>query len=78
MRIDSALIPALLVLSIAGCAVGPNFKPPAAPNVSWLHRRSLTATAATPNVVGGEAQRFVAGADLAGDWWTLFHSPPLN
>jgi hypothetical protein len=25
-------------------------------------------------LAGGEAQRFVPGGDLAGDWWTLFHS----
>ena len=37
----------------------------------------MTATAATA-VAGGEAQRFVKGADIAADWWTLFHSKPLN
>jgi NodT family efflux transporter outer membrane factor (OMF) lipoprotein len=29
-------------------------------------------------VAGGEAQRFVTGQDIAGDWWTLFHSTALN
>jgi outer membrane protein TolC len=38
----------------------------------------LSTTAATPNVAGGEAQNFVEGSDLSGDWWTLFHSQPLN
>ena len=37
----------------------------------------MTATAATP-LPGGEAQHFVKGADIAADWWTLFHSKPLN
>jgi NodT family efflux transporter outer membrane factor (OMF) lipoprotein len=78
MRIDSKLICALLAASIAGCAVGPDFKPPAAPNVSGYTASPLTTTPDTPNVVGGTAQRFVAGADLPGDWWTLFHSPALN
>jgi NodT family efflux transporter outer membrane factor (OMF) lipoprotein len=78
MRIDSTLIPALLMLSIAGCAVGPDFKPPAAPNVTEYTADPLTDTAATPNVVGGDAQRFVAGANLSADWWTLFHSKALN
>ncbi len=36
------------------------------------------ATAATANVSGGEAQRFAEGSDIAADWWTLFHSKPLN
>ena len=78
MRIDSTLIAALLVLSLAGCAVGPDFKPPAGPNVSGYTTDPLTSTAATPDVVGGDAQRFVAGADLSGEWWTLFHSKALN
>ena len=30
------------------------------------------------NVAGGEAQHFAKGGDIAGDWWTLFHSKPLN
>ena len=28
--------------------------------------------------VGGAAQRFVAGRDIPGDWWTLFRSEPLD
>ena len=78
MRIDSILLPALLLSSIAGCAVGPDFKPPAAPNAAGYSAEPLTTTAATRDVVGGDAQRFVAGADLSADWWTLFHSPVLN
>ncbi|MDQ2971608.1 MAG: efflux transporter outer membrane subunit, partial [Pseudomonadota bacterium] len=37
----------------------------------------LTATVST-DVAGGDAQRFAPGADISGDWWTLFHSKPLN
>ena len=37
----------------------------------------MTATVATA-VPGGEAQHFAKGADIAADWWTLFHSKPLN
>jgi NodT family efflux transporter outer membrane factor (OMF) lipoprotein len=29
-------------------------------------------------VPGGAAQQFVAGADIPGQWWTLFHSRALN
>jgi NodT family efflux transporter outer membrane factor (OMF) lipoprotein len=72
------LIPALLLLSITGCAVGPTFKSPAAPNLSGYTAAPLTNTAATADVAGGNAQRFIAGADLPGDWWTLFHSKQLN
>jgi NodT family efflux transporter outer membrane factor (OMF) lipoprotein len=68
----------LIALSMAGCAVGPDFKKPAPPAVAAYTDHPLAETAATPGVAGGEAQRFVAGADISGDWWTLFHSRPLN
>lgn len=70
---------AALTLSIvAGCAVGPNFKKPAAPDVSDYTPHPVSTTAATASVSGGEAQRFVKGSDISADWWTLFHSKPLN
>lgn len=58
-----------------GCAVGPNYKKPAAPKVPGY---TPTTTSTTPNVPGGEAQQFVEGRDIPGEWWTLFHSKPLN
>ena len=61
-----------------GCAVGPDFKQPAAPTVSDYTTQSLATTATTTNAAGGEAQHFSPGADIAGDWWTLFHSRALN
>ena len=67
-----------LMLLMAGCAVGPNFKRPAPPEVSDYTAQPLAATTATPNVPGGQVQRFALGADLSADWWTLFHSAPLN
>jgi len=63
---------------LAGCAVGPNFHRPAAPMVSDYAEPPLTNTVATTNSIGGEAQHFTKVGDLAGDWWTLFHSAPLN
>jgi NodT family efflux transporter outer membrane factor (OMF) lipoprotein len=68
---------ALTLLCMSGCAVGPNFKRPAAPDVSDYAAAPLLTTAAS-NVAGGQAQRFAKGADIAADWWTLFHSKPLN
>lgn len=70
---------AALALLLAGCAVGPDFKPPAAPEVKGYTAAPLAATtASTPGVPGGAAQHFSAGANLPGDWWTLFHSKPLD
>ena len=68
------LIPVLL----GGCAVGPDYKPPAPPQVSGYMKSPLESTTGTTNVGGGEAQRFLTGADIPGEWWTLFHSKPLN
>ena len=69
---------ALAALPLAGCVVGPNFKTPAAPAASDYADHELTGTVATPDVIGGDAQRFTTGGDIPADWWTLFHSAPLN
>ncbi|HVC17747.1 MAG TPA: efflux transporter outer membrane subunit [Rhodanobacter sp.] len=63
---------------VAGCAVGPDFKRPAAPQVSGYTTGPLPTTANSANVVGGEAQRFAAGGQIPADWWRLFHSNSLN
>ena len=65
-------------LLAAGCAVGPNFKPPAAPPVKGYTQTPLQTTAATPDVAGGQAQRFEPGASIPADWWRLFHSKSLD
>lgn len=76
--------PRLSLAVIAGslltgaCVVGPNFKTPAPPAVSGYTPLAPATTVATPGVVGGQAQRFVSGADIPADWWTLFHSRELN
>jgi NodT family efflux transporter outer membrane factor (OMF) lipoprotein len=67
---------ALLLLS--GCAVGPKFKKPTAPADAGYTAAPLTTTSSTPNVPHGDAQRFVDGKDIPGEWWEVFHSKPLN
>ena len=74
----SAGTAALFLLLAGGCAVGPDFKKPAAPAVNDYTPKPLTTTASTTAVFGGEAQRFARGADVVRDWWTLFHSQSLN
>ena len=56
----------------------PRFQEAAAPEVGDYTAASLSTTAATPRVAGGDAQRFLKGSDISGDWWTLFHSKALN
>jgi NodT family efflux transporter outer membrane factor (OMF) lipoprotein len=75
------LVLCALALGIpAGCAVGPNFKPPAAPaNGGYTPAgASLPVTTSSAPGPGGEAQRFIDGLDIPGQWWTLFESPELN
>ena len=66
------------LLLLAGCAVGPNFKKPAAPNVRGYTPNPISETSSATNVPCGEAQRFLTATNIPGDWWTLFHSKPLN
>jgi NodT family efflux transporter outer membrane factor (OMF) lipoprotein len=75
-RIGIAVVAATLLLS--ACAVGPDFQPPAAPDVSGYMAAPLAQQTSSAAVEGGEAQHFVQGLDIPGQWWTLFHSPPLN
>ncbi len=71
-------LPMAATLLLAACAVGPDFRTPAPPAVDRYTPRPVATTAATPRLAGGAAQRFETGADIPGDWWTLFHSAPLN
>lgn len=73
-----AFITVLICTMIASCAVGPDFKRPAVPDVIDYTAHPLSTTVNSTNVIGGEAQRFAKERDVVGDWWTLFHSRPLN
>jgi NodT family efflux transporter outer membrane factor (OMF) lipoprotein len=65
-------------VALAGCAVGPDFERPEAPAVDRYTREPLPQATNSADIEGGEAQRFVQGLDIPGQWWTLFHSPALN
>ena len=75
-RAQRLAVPVSLLL-LAGCAVGPDFKKPAAPEIHAYTAEPLTTTA-TAAVTGGEAQRFALDSDIAAEWWSVFHSKPLN
>ncbi len=65
---------------LSGCMVGPNFKQPAAPQVSRYNAIPLpTHTARTTgNRNAGKAQTYAYGRDIPADWWTIFHSDEIN
>ncbi len=71
-------------LVLAGCAVGPDFKSPAAPSAAGSTYGAAdlpnTAGAVTNKDVGnaGIAQHIVYGSELPAQWWLLFHSDALD
>jgi NodT family efflux transporter outer membrane factor (OMF) lipoprotein len=72
--VSAGLLLSTGVASFAGCAVGPDFDIPSAPNVGSLTPQRLR----IPGAAAGETQRYVGDLDIPGDWWALFHSRPLN
>jgi NodT family efflux transporter outer membrane factor (OMF) lipoprotein len=64
-------------MALTGCAVGPDFLHPAAPEITRYTREPLAATTAT-DIASGQTQHFVAGRDIPQEWWKLFRSPGLN
>src|ERR1019366_1016893 len=66
----------IAVLHLAcGCAVGPNFQRPDAPQVTqYSHGTQPTETIS----VNGSVQRFELGKAVTADWWRLFQSTKLD
>jgi len=63
---------------LSGCAVGPDFKRPAAPANAGYSPVDLPRRTVTAPIAGGEAETLDLGRDIAFDWWTMFRSPALN
>jgi len=71
-------VAAMMTALVCGCAVGPNFAPPGSPDGAGYTAGRAPAGTVTANVPAGEAQRFLNGRDIPGDWWRLFGSRPLR
>jgi NodT family efflux transporter outer membrane factor (OMF) lipoprotein len=70
---------AAAALVLGGCAVGPNFKAPQAPHTSgFAPPGQLPAETHAAPAADVQAQRFIDGLDIPGQWWTLFKSADLN
>lgn len=76
--IAGALTISALVANLCACAVGPNFKRPAAPTASGYGSAPVQGEPVSAEDPVGSAQRFVAAMDIPGQWWTLFQSPKLD
>jgi NodT family efflux transporter outer membrane factor (OMF) lipoprotein len=67
-----------LAALMGGCAVGPDFLRPSAPDVEGYTPEKLASATTSAPIHGGEAQFFQSDLDIPGEWWTLFQSPALN
>jgi len=67
-----------VTLALGACAVGPDYHRPAPPAAQgYMKEGTPSATASAPGA-DGHAQNFNTEGDIPGQWWTLFHSEPLN
>jgi len=78
--LKTGLLVSSMALALSGCAlaVGPDFERPAAPNVSSYTAEPMPAETVSAPIVGGDAQKFLEGGDVAADWWKAFGSETLN
>ena len=65
------------VVLLASCAVGPDFKHPAAPEITRYTREPIAQTSSAGGA-NGQRQRFADGRDIPQEWWTLYRSKALN
>jgi NodT family efflux transporter outer membrane factor (OMF) lipoprotein len=76
--IPSVITMLMTVVLLAGCAVGPDFVQPAAPDVTRYTREPLASRTSSTDIKFGQSQHFVNGRDIPADWWRVFHSRALN
>jgi NodT family efflux transporter outer membrane factor (OMF) lipoprotein len=72
------LAAAAILALLAGCAVGPDYRPPQAPQAQSYTPTPLSETTVTAPVTGGEAQRFRNAGEIPAEWWHVFQSPALD
>jgi NodT family efflux transporter outer membrane factor (OMF) lipoprotein len=64
--------------TLAGCAVGPDYRRPAPPAVASYTAEALPVGTTSAPGVGGTEQRFVSGGEIPARWWELFRSQALD
>jgi NodT family efflux transporter outer membrane factor (OMF) lipoprotein len=80
MKSFSQRIPFIIitVVTLASCAVGPDFRSPDMATPDHYTAAPLPAQTAGAPSETGTAQRFAFAKDLPGQWWTLFGSAELD
>jgi len=76
--VRSVIAVPVAAMMVSGCAVGPDFGHPAAPEVSRYTRERLASRTSSADVDKGRSEHFVNGKDIPAEWWRLYHSPALN
>src|ERR1700722_6649983 len=77
-RVARILAAGACLVLLSACAVGPNFKRPAAPSAPGYGSAPSQGVMNLAVTAGVETQRFVAGLDISGHLWTLFQAQKLN
>lgn len=78
MKRPQFLLSGAALAVLAGCAVGPDFERPAAPEATGYMAAPMAANTASADGPGGAAQRLVPGAPVAAEWWRAFGAPELD
>lgn len=74
----SLFMTGLATAGLVGCAAGPDFQRPAAPDVPHYTATPVVAqTASSPSLLG-ETQRLVEGLPITTQWWRSLGSMPLD
>jgi NodT family efflux transporter outer membrane factor (OMF) lipoprotein len=67
-----------LALAIGGCAAGPDFRAPAAPDTPSYTADAVPSSTISSDAPTGDAQQFLEGADVPERWWTTFANPEID
>ncbi|WP_127171025.1 efflux transporter outer membrane subunit [Xanthomonas euvesicatoria] len=76
--VRNALLASAVAVSLAACAVGPDFQRPALPAADRYTANALPATTVDADAAHGGAQQFEPGQDVPAAWWRAFGSLQLN
>ena len=68
----------VIAILLAGCTVGPHYRPPAPPTVTTYDRAPEPSQTVNSAGAAGAAQHLNPAMDVPAQWWTLFHSPQLD
>ena len=78
IRLRTAHSALITLVLLSSCAVGPNYTRPVSPLPDAYTSKSLGSKTIATQTTLGQAQRFMTNKDIPAQWWTLFHSKPLN